>query len=149
MKRLIGEVDIKCNIEILLDEDYVNVRYDSDNKIIIWEPLDKMNSEQFRHSFEVGVEKFKDLYNKGIKINWLNIVEKLHGADAKDIKWIDTEVNKWGDNYGVKKVAFTTPINVLAFGGIFIYMNFSKISKRNLETKRFENKEDAMKWLKD
>lgn len=135
---------------IIHEDKKVRIEFDATVPCVCWTPLDFMNSEEFRNSFNIGtnffVQKIKEVKN----LSWLNDTRLLVGAKPDDIKWLDDNVNRKCFLAGIKKVAFVLPEKPMGRMGIRIYafMTSKSGAFKDMEVKAFEAIDDARAWLK-
>lgn len=135
---------------IIHEDKKLRIEFDPSIPCVCWTPLDFMNSEEFRNSFNIGtdflVKKIREVPN----LTWLNDTRLLLSAKPDDIKWLDNNVNKKCYDAGVRKVGFVLPEKPMGRMGIRIYAFMTSKSGvfKGLEVKAFEAIEDARSWLK-
>ena len=133
-------------MEIIKETEYYKLSYEEENKLIVWQPKCKMNSDTFRDGFIQGMAKLEELYAKGIIVRWLNKVEEQKVTGISDLKWLNTSINNVGIKCECDKVAFTKANDIFGKTSIQFYAKYTTTDK--LKVKYFETEELAREWLK-
>lgn len=133
---------------MIFESKHATVNFNNTVPCIIWTPNGYLKKEAFREPFRVGM----DFLEKNIKdypnLSWLNDCRKLKMAGIEDVKWLNKNVNDRAYRFGVSKVAFVLPKNLIAQWDIKLYIEFTrKRSDNQFDIKAFKSIKEAKKWL--
>lgn len=134
-------------MKLIFTTPYINIYYyESFNILYVeWtEIADTMTQEEFRAQIVTFVEEIKVYGAKG----FLADSQKGHFTMNIDTQeWHDREIVPKYLAYGLTKIAFVLPEKDL-FASISLQQTFDEVQAQRLQTRFFDNVENALEWIK-
>ena len=133
----------------LFEEKYGTLEYDPLVPCITATFNGFMNSEQFRHFLNLGLEHLIEKRKNHKQILWLADTSKHVVQPDKDTKWVADEWNPRALKAGIHHVAFVLPENVFGNMSVKKYADNSQKNGDSMVVQMFGDIRSAKNWFKN
>lgn len=134
---------------IIYQSDFSQVSFNENYRCVIWHPLGAMTTEDWKASFDAGLEFYaRNIYNYG-QLQWLNDTKQMKAIGADNVDWLlkRCETITLVQGYPWPKLYYVYPDDFYGQLSVDMYIRQARLMNPKLSFAIYASREQALEAI--